>query len=76
MFYTQAGTEDGYVCLFNVNENRVLYDKSLAKQEGTCYNAIMLNWGNSDKASQMRFIEYDLLLLISGILLCKSQICP
>lgn len=29
-----AGTEDGYVCLFNVNENRVLYDKSLAKQEG------------------------------------------
>lgn len=43
LFYTQAGTEDGYVCLFNVNENRVLYDKSLAKQEGTCYNAIMLN---------------------------------
>lgn len=30
----QAGTEGGYVCIFDVVEDGVMYDRALEKQEG------------------------------------------
>jgi len=32
----QAGTEDGYINIFTVTDEKLMYDKILDKQEGKC----------------------------------------
>lgn len=39
-FISQAGTEEGYVCIFDIVDSGIMYDKSLEKQEGLYFLTI------------------------------------